>query len=117
MVQGEDVKDHEDVSDPETTENMPSMNSRTEDSVEEENEVDESQGPNVTCDDFTSEADWQTCSEASGDEDDEKRHDCAFYNSSHLLRKDELLEMFMSVHSGPRCKEDHLTVGLVCLNL
>uniref|UniRef100_A0A8C6QBJ9 Large subunit GTPase 1 homolog n=1 Tax=Nothobranchius furzeri TaxID=105023 RepID=A0A8C6QBJ9_NOTFU len=34
-------------------------------------------------------------------------------NSSRLLQKDELLNMFKAVHKGPRTKEGQLTVGLV----
>uniref|UniRef100_A0A9J8DH25 Large subunit GTPase 1 homolog n=2 Tax=Cyprinus carpio TaxID=7962 RepID=A0A9J8DH25_CYPCA len=61
---------------------------------------------------------WQTCSEESGDEDhaEEKPEPSAvssFYNSSRLLRKNELLEMFKSVHSGPTYKDGQITVGLV----
>uniref|UniRef100_A0A672KPW9 Large subunit GTPase 1 homolog n=1 Tax=Sinocyclocheilus grahami TaxID=75366 RepID=A0A672KPW9_SINGR len=64
------------------------------------------------------ETEWQTCSEESGDEDhaEEKPESTtvsSFYNSSRLLRKDELLEMFKSVHSGPTCKDGQITVGLV----
>uniref|UniRef100_A0AAR2IVV5 Large subunit GTPase 1 homolog n=1 Tax=Pygocentrus nattereri TaxID=42514 RepID=A0AAR2IVV5_PYGNA len=86
--------------------------SRTETSPEE------SEDDEQIFEDCTSEADWQTCSEASGDEGEEEQckgsSDCSsFYNSSRLLRKDQLLDMFKSVHSGPRCKEGQLTVGLV----
>uniref|UniRef100_A0A8C1R0K0 Large subunit GTPase 1 homolog n=1 Tax=Cyprinus carpio TaxID=7962 RepID=A0A8C1R0K0_CYPCA len=61
---------------------------------------------------------WQTCSEESGDEDhaEEKPEPSAvssFYNSSRLLRKNELLDMFKSVHSGPTYKDGQITVGLV----
>ncbi|XP_042622582.1 large subunit GTPase 1 homolog [Cyprinus carpio] len=62
------------------------------------------------------ETEWQTCSEESGDEDhaEEKPESSAvssFYNSSRLLRKNELLEMFKSVHSGPTYKDGQITVG------
>uniref|UniRef100_A0A672RPY7 Large subunit GTPase 1 homolog n=1 Tax=Sinocyclocheilus grahami TaxID=75366 RepID=A0A672RPY7_SINGR len=64
------------------------------------------------------ETEWQTCSEESGDEDhvEEKPESTAvssFYNSSRLLRKNELLEIFKSVRSGPACKDGQITVGLV----
>uniref|UniRef100_A0A3Q3WR45 Large subunit GTPase 1 homolog n=1 Tax=Mola mola TaxID=94237 RepID=A0A3Q3WR45_MOLML len=36
-----------------------------------------------------------------------------FYNSSRLLRKDELLDTFKAAHRGLRCKDGQLTVGLV----
>lgn len=60
------------------------------------------------------EEEWYTCSE---DEDDEKSvgssSKSSFHNSSRLLHKDELLDLFKAVHNGPRCKEGQLTVGLV----
>ncbi|KAF7664262.1 hypothetical protein LDENG_00182250 [Lucifuga dentata] len=60
------------------------------------------------------EEDWQTCSE---DEEEEgtvsSSKESSFRNSSRLLRKDELLAMFKAAHSGPRCKDGQLTVGLV----
>ncbi|KAK7889348.1 hypothetical protein WMY93_024908 [Mugilogobius chulae] len=75
-------------------------------SAEEEEEND------VTVD----EEDWQTCSE--DENEDEKgatmsSSESPFRNSSRLLHKEELLDVFKSVHSGQRCKEEHLTVGLV----
>uniref|UniRef100_A0A8C1L0M2 Large subunit GTPase 1 homolog n=1 Tax=Cyprinus carpio TaxID=7962 RepID=A0A8C1L0M2_CYPCA len=68
--------------------------------------------------DTEQETEWQTCSEESGDEDhaQEKPESTAvssFYNSSRLFRKNELLEMFKSVHSGPTYKDGQITVGLV----
>uniref|UniRef100_A0A8C2GZB3 Large subunit GTPase 1 homolog n=1 Tax=Cyprinus carpio TaxID=7962 RepID=A0A8C2GZB3_CYPCA len=76
----------------------------------------EATSKNVT--DLHEENKWQTCSEESGDEDhaEEKPEPSAvssFYNSSRLLRKNELLEMFKSVHSGPTYKDGQITVGLV----
>ncbi|MEQ2157502.1 hypothetical protein GOODEAATRI_002465 [Goodea atripinnis] len=35
-----------------------------------------------------------------------------FHNSSRLLHKDELLDMFKAAHNAPRCKEQQLTIGL-----
>lgn len=55
------------------------------------------------------EEEWHTCSEGEGEEAERG----AFHNSSCLLTKDELLLMFQAVHTGSRCKEDQLTVGLV----
>lgn len=83
-----------------------------------EEEDDEEEDTTASFEDCTSEAEWQTCSEASGDEEEKAKcaesSDCSsFYNSSRLLRKDALLEMFKSAHSGPRYKTGHLTVGLV----
>uniref|UniRef100_A0A671RC59 Large subunit GTPase 1 homolog n=1 Tax=Sinocyclocheilus anshuiensis TaxID=1608454 RepID=A0A671RC59_9TELE len=83
------------------------------DDSEQEEEAESEEGR--VCVDET---EWQTCSEESGDEDhaEEKPESTtvsSFYNSSRLLRKDELLEMFKSVHSGPTCKDGQITVGLV----
>uniref|UniRef100_A0A3B4ZM32 Large subunit GTPase 1 homolog n=1 Tax=Stegastes partitus TaxID=144197 RepID=A0A3B4ZM32_9TELE len=61
------------------------------------------------------EEDWHTCSE--GEEEAEGgaagSSSQSFHNSSRLLHKDELLEMFKAVHSGTRTREGQLTVGLV----
>ncbi|XP_054646693.1 large subunit GTPase 1 homolog [Dunckerocampus dactyliophorus] len=57
------------------------------------------------------EEEWFTCSEDEGQE--EQSNEASFRNSSRLLHKDELLEMFKAVHIGPRCKDGQLTVGLV----
>ncbi|XP_071764640.2 large subunit GTPase 1 homolog [Centroberyx gerrardi] len=80
------------------------------DGVEEEEEgsgIEEEQQEKVTVE----EEDWHTCSE---DEDGEEEETAGpFHNSSRLLHKDELLAMFTSAHSGPKCKEGQLTVGLV----
>ncbi len=95
-------------------ENSPSPNEKDESEQDEEEESEEGR----VCVDET---EWQTCSEESGDEDhaEEKAESTAvssFYNSSRLLRKNELLEMFKSVHSGPTCKDGQITVGLVSLS-
>uniref|UniRef100_A0A8C1ML49 Large subunit GTPase 1 homolog n=1 Tax=Cyprinus carpio TaxID=7962 RepID=A0A8C1ML49_CYPCA len=81
---------------------------------EEEDESEQDEEVRVCVD----ETEWQTCSEESGDEDhaEEKPEPSAvssFYNSSRLLRKNELLDMFKSVHSGPTYKDGQITVGLV----
>uniref|UniRef100_A0A8C1MLX3 Large subunit GTPase 1 homolog n=1 Tax=Cyprinus carpio TaxID=7962 RepID=A0A8C1MLX3_CYPCA len=75
-------------------------------------------GENSTSPNEEEDEKWQTCSEESGDEDhaEEKPEPSAvssFYNSSRLLRKNELLDMFKSVHSGPTYKDGQITVGLV----
>lgn len=58
--------------------------------------------------------DWQTCSEDDGEEDEgASSNESSLHNSSRLLHKDDLLAVFKSVHSGRRCKEEQLTVGLV----
>ena len=62
------------------------------------------------------EEDWYTCSE---DEHEEEKGtarssgEASFYNSSRLLHKDELLEVFKAAHNGQKCKDGQLTVGLV----
>uniref|UniRef100_A0A671RCJ9 Large subunit GTPase 1 homolog n=1 Tax=Sinocyclocheilus anshuiensis TaxID=1608454 RepID=A0A671RCJ9_9TELE len=120
---GEELMDQEDQSDTEQEatsknvtdlheENSTSPNEEKDDSEQEEEA--ESEEGRVCVD----ETEWQTCSEESGDEDhaEEKPESTtvsSFYNSSRLLRKDELLEMFKSVHSGPTCKDGQITVGLV----
>ncbi|XP_047230330.1 large subunit GTPase 1 homolog [Girardinichthys multiradiatus] len=88
-----------------------------EEKVEEEQEgeesgVEEDQQDNVV----VNEEDWQTCSE---DEEEEAEGGTTsssgkpFHNSSRLLHKDELLDMFKAAHNGLRCKEQQLTIGLV----
>uniref|UniRef100_A0A8C7YIP0 Large subunit GTPase 1 homolog n=1 Tax=Oryzias sinensis TaxID=183150 RepID=A0A8C7YIP0_9TELE len=61
------------------------------------------------------EEDWHTCSEdeEEGDGGTPTSSSETFHNSSRLLHKDELLNIFKAVHKGPRCKEEQLTVGLV----
>lgn len=127
MLKGEDLADLEELSDTEckkATEETSFHPIGPEVSQERSQEEDDDEDDDTTAsfEDCTSETDWQTCSEASGDEEEKEKcrasSDCAsFYNSSRLLRKDELLEMFKSAHSGPKCKEGQLTVGLVSLNL
>lgn len=88
---------------------------KTEEEEDEESVEEEEQQENITVD----EEEWYTCSE---DDDEEKEMSVglssksSFHNSSRLLRKDELLDLFRAVHSGPRCKEEQLTVGLVGKN-
>lgn len=84
-----------------------------EDEEEQESGTDEDQPVKITVD----EEDWHTCSEDDG-EDEEKGGDgssikSSFHNSSRLLHKDELLDVFKAVHNGPRCREGQLTVGMV----
>lgn len=75
--------------------------------------------------DCVEEGDWQTCSEDQDSEDSEstesmeeasstaKPYKKALWNSSRLLQKEELLEIFKAVHTGTRVKEGQITVGLV----
>ncbi|KAM6921453.1 large subunit GTPase 1 homolog [Xenentodon cancila] len=78
---------------------------------EEESGAEEERQENVTVD----EEDWHTCSEDEEDEEGETvgSSNPSFRNSSRLLCKDELLDVFKAVHKGPRCREGQLTVGLV----
>ncbi|XP_042525063.1 large subunit GTPase 1 homolog [Dipodomys spectabilis] len=75
------------------------------------------------------EEDWQTCSEEDSNPDEEP---CAedstvdseaqgnktpprrqMHNFSHLVSKQELLELFKQLHTGKKVKDGQLTVGLV----
>ncbi|XP_069583284.1 large subunit GTPase 1 homolog isoform X2 [Ranitomeya imitator] len=64
---------------------------------------------------------WQTCSEdADGEEervipepDSERNEQKVVSNESHLVQRDELLEIFKSIHTGKRVKVEQVTVGLV----
>lgn len=82
---------------------------------QEEGEEEENPQESVTVD----EEDWHTCSEdeEEGDGGTPTSSNQTFHNSSRLLRKDELLDIFKAVHKGPRCKEGQLTVGLVGKNI
>ncbi len=117
--------DQEDQSDTELEANSKNVSDLHEENIASPNEKDESEQDEEeeseegrVCVDET---EWQTCSEGSGDEDHaEERPESttvsSFYNSSRLLRKNELLEMFKSVHSGPTYKDGQITVGLASLN-
>lgn len=79
---------------------------------EEDSGAEEEQQDNVTVD----EKDWETCSEEEEEEAGGGTSGSSgepFHNSSRLLHKDELLEIFKAAHNGPRCKEEQLTIGLV----
>ncbi|CAI9542965.1 unnamed protein product [Staurois parvus] len=64
---------------------------------------------------------WQTCSEDADGENERILPDpeprstdpAEVHNYSHLVQRDELLEIFKSVHTGKRLKEEQITVGLV----
>lgn len=96
--------------------NMAQMGEAGEEEEDEENEGEESGVEEEPQERVTvGEEDWYTCSE---DEEEGAEHACgssseSFHNSSRLMRKNELLDMFRSVHRGPTCKEGQLTVGLV----
>ncbi|XP_069328863.1 large subunit GTPase 1 homolog [Eulemur rufifrons] len=79
------------------------------------------------------EEDWQTCSEEDSIHEEEAcgqdwKESCAadseaqgskspqkrqIHNSSHLVSKQELLELFKQLHTGKKVKDGQLTVGLV----
>ncbi|XP_015418294.1 PREDICTED: large subunit GTPase 1 homolog isoform X4 [Myotis davidii] len=79
------------------------------------------------------EEDWQTCSEEDSNPDEEAcgqdwQESCFVddkaqgrktpqkrqtRNFSHLVSKQELLEIFKQLHTGKKVKDQHLTVGLV----
>uniref|UniRef100_A0A1A8D4H1 Large subunit GTPase 1 homolog n=1 Tax=Nothobranchius kadleci TaxID=1051664 RepID=A0A1A8D4H1_NOTKA len=112
---GTEVDDPENAeSDPEAEKSTCSENSSHvldgREEVEEESDVEEDEQEKVTVD----EEEWQTCSEGE-EEEQEISSSCSesIRNSSRLLQKDELLNMFKAVHKGPRTKEGQLTVGLV----
>lgn len=112
--QGMEVDDPESAeSDPEADGSPHSLDLSKEDKIG----VEEEQQDNVNVD----EEDWQTCSEEEEEDEAEGETACSsgesFHNSSRLLHKDELLEMFKASHVGPRCKEDQLTIGLVSKTL
>ncbi|XP_030647290.1 large subunit GTPase 1 homolog [Chanos chanos] len=98
------------------------LDERSEGNQETEESDSEDERRRVRFEDCVEEGDWQTCSEISEDEEDEEEtkeqgreqsDGSSFRNSSRLLRKQELLDLFKSAHSGTRCKEGQLTVGLV----
>lgn len=79
------------------------------------------------------EEDWQTCSEEDSNPNEEAygqdwQESCTvdamtqgrktpqkrqIRNFSHLVSKQELLEIFKELHTGKKVKDQHLTVGLV----
>lgn len=109
---GEEQLDQEDQSDAEQEEaSEDTSNLHEKNRGESEDEEDEGGRVHGSVD----ETDWQTCSEESGDEEEHTNTTAAssFYNSSRLLRKNELLEIFKSAHSGSTSKDGQITVGLV----
>ncbi|KAI7795151.1 large subunit GTPase 1 homolog [Triplophysa rosa] len=88
------------------------MENSTEQETRESEDEEKSEGVQGCVD----ETDWQTCSEESEDDTDEHTNSTAassFYNSSRLLRRNELLEIFKSTHYGSISKDGQITVGLV----
>ncbi|KAG7514336.1 large subunit GTPase 1-like [Solea senegalensis] len=94
-----------------------------EDEDEDEEEEEEEEGEQSATDDeqqekiIVDEEEWYTCSEDEEEGKEERTvgssSESLFHNSSRLLHKDELLDVFRAVHNRPRCKEGQLTVGLV----
>lgn len=83
------------------------------------------------CEEEEEEDAWQTCSEDEGGEEvnssapgwtgggSERQHGPGlvpsrpFSNFSHLVQREELLEVFRSLHTGRKAKEGEVTIGLV----
>lgn len=109
--------DQEDPSDTEQEEaSKNATDHHEENSTTSNEEKDESEEEGEAGKVYVDEKEWQTCSEESEDEDHAEENPestAAFYNSSRLLHKNELLEIFKSVHSGLTCKDGQITVGLV----
>ncbi|XP_066097166.1 large subunit GTPase 1 homolog [Saccopteryx bilineata] len=91
---------------------------------------DEDNSEYEDCREEEEEEEWQTCSEEdsspneeacgqdrkeSGIVDSEARgpRRRQTHNFSHLVSKEELLELFKQLHTGKKVKDQHLTVGLV----
>ncbi|KAM4041002.1 large subunit GTPase 1 homolog [Anomaloglossus baeobatrachus] len=99
----EDSEDEEDV-----VETAPARDCEASDTSEEYEDCEDDEG-------------WQTCSEDSDGEergvmpepDSERTEQKVVSNESHLVQSDELLEIFKSIHTGKRAKEEQVTVGLV----
>ncbi|XP_068137256.1 large subunit GTPase 1 homolog [Hyperolius riggenbachi] len=119
FLQNEDVSD-ENVSDEEDSEDE-------EDSGDEEAPVGDHEDYSDSSDEYEDCEDdegWQTCSEEAEDEREsncpvpapehfEQSQPKEVHNYGHLVQSDELLEIFKSVHTGKRIKEEQVTVGLV----
>ncbi|XP_004577860.2 large subunit GTPase 1 homolog [Ochotona princeps] len=100
--------------------------------LSEESASDEDDSEYEDCQEEEQE-DWQTCSEEDSSPEEEAcsrdcQGDCAvgseaqssstpprrqIHNSSHLVSKQELLELFKQLHIGKKVKDGQLTVGLV----
>ncbi|XP_073531150.1 large subunit GTPase 1 homolog [Phyllobates terribilis] len=101
-----DEEDSED--DEDETETAPDRECEASDTSEEYEDCEDDEG-------------WQTCSEdADGEEervipepDSERTEQKVVSNESHLVQRDELLEIFKSIHTGKRVKVEQVTVGLV----
>ncbi|XP_055481146.1 large subunit GTPase 1 homolog [Psammomys obesus] len=103
-------------------------------SLSEESASDEDDSEYEECQEEEEEEDWQTCSEEDSIPEEEEGCDldCKEHctvdpevqnrketesqqmnNCSHLVSKQELLELFKKLHTGKKVKDGQLTVGLV----
>ncbi|KAM5165564.1 large subunit GTPase 1 homolog [Mantella aurantiaca] len=114
-IEPEDVIQY-DVSDEEDSEDEERL-SDTEAQTEDLNKY----SSNDEYEDCEDDEGWQTCSEDADGENEknvpgsahERTEPAEVHNHSHLVQSDELLEIFKSVHTGKRIKEEQITVGLV----
>lgn len=115
ILQGEEQPDQEDQSDAEQEGTSEDPTNLHEENKTEGKTRGESEDEGGRVHGSFDETDWQTCSEESGDEEEHTNTTAAssFYNSSRLLRKNELLDIFKSAHSGSTSKDGQITVGLV----
>ncbi|KAM8771273.1 large subunit GTPase 1 homolog [Rhynchonycteris naso] len=91
---------------------------------------DEDDSEYEDCQEEEEEEEWQTCSEEDSNPNGEacgqdRKENCIVdseaqgpqrrqtHNFSHLVSKEELLELFKQLHTGKKVKDQHLTVGLV----
>uniref|UniRef100_A0A8C2MMQ0 Large subunit GTPase 1 homolog n=1 Tax=Cricetulus griseus TaxID=10029 RepID=A0A8C2MMQ0_CRIGR len=92
-------------------------------SLSEESTSDEDDSEYEDCQE-EEEEDWQTCSEEDSSPEEEescgqdwkeqkKPENQQMNNCSHLVSKQELLELFKKLHTGKKVKDGQLTVGLV----
>ncbi|XP_073434792.1 large subunit GTPase 1 homolog [Dendrobates tinctorius] len=110
--------------------NVQSDSTTTDEDSEEDDEDETETAPDGECEasdtseeyeDCEDDEGWQTCSEdADGEEesvipepDSERTEQKVVSNESHLVQRDELLEIFKSIHTGKRVKVEQVTVGLV----
>ncbi|XP_053315534.1 large subunit GTPase 1 homolog [Spea bombifrons] len=109
-------EDEEDTTDDEESEDEANQ---SETDATPSNEDMESSDTSDEYEDCEEDESWQTCSEEADEEneapfqDTEKKQDTVICNHSHLVQRDELLEIFKSIHTGSRVRTEQITVGLV----
>ncbi|KAM9315927.1 large subunit GTPase 1 homolog [Gastrophryne carolinensis] len=104
----DEVSDEDDSEDESETETRSGEHENNSESSDEYEDCEDDEG-------------WQTCSEDADAENERILPDPDLVrtppekvqNFSHLVQSDELLEIFKSVHTGKRIKEEQITVGLV----